>query len=154
MAIRILIPRGAPIHRIIHDKYVHLHSEWVRTHPGSNAYTLRKMRTNVANAYAISRMTFPETAFKLSQYAPWVANGWYEVYYSHWYFAVTFAVGRGGIVRAVVQDAIYEGDHHNDIMTTKPYESKTYKKSIVITESKLRHIITESVRNVLNRLLY
>ena len=54
----------------------------------------------------------------------------------------------------MIQDGIYEGYHHNDTMNTKPYESKTYKKSIVLTESKLRRIITESVRNVLNALLY
>lgn len=68
-------------------------------------------------------------------------------------FAVTFVTLRSGAVRAQIQDGIYEGYHHNDIMNTKPYESKTYKKAIVLTESKLRRIITESVRNILNRLL-
>ena len=42
----------------------------------------------------------------------------------------------------------------SDIKTEeRGYESKTYKKAIVLTESKLRRIITESVRNILNRLL-
>ncbi|MGM9789304.1 MAG: hypothetical protein ACI3Y9_03250 [Candidatus Cryptobacteroides sp.] len=104
---------------------------------------------NIRNAYSIVRQSFPHSSFKLSQYAPWAIYGWYEVYYSHWYFAVTFVRNKKGIVRAVIQDAIYEGYHHNDVMTTKPYESKTYKKSIVLTESNLKNIISESIFRII-----
>ncbi len=151
--IRMLLPRGHSLRNKIVETYSHLYNEWRRTHIGSSAYTVRQLNTNIRNAYSVVRQSFPETSFKLSTYAPWAANGWYEVYYSHWYFAVTFVTLRSGAVRAQIQDGIYEGYHHNDIMNTKPYESKTYKKARVLTESKLRRIITESVRNILNRLL-
>ena len=151
--IRMFLPRGHSLRNKIVETYSHLYNEWRRTHIGSSAYTVRQLNTNIRNAYSVVRQSFPETSFKLSTYAPWAANGWYEVYYSHWYFAVTFVTLRSGAVRAQIQDGIYEGYHHNDIMNTKPYESKTYKKAILLTESKLRRIITESVRNILNRLL-
>lgn len=57
------------------------------------------------------------------------------------------------VVKCLHCSAYVEYDESDIKTEERGYESKTYKKAIVLTESKLRRIITESVRNILNRLL-
>lgn len=148
--IRMSLPKGSNLRLKIVDTYTSLYNQFRRSYPRSTSYPVSQLNMNIRNGYSIVRQSFPHSSFKLSQYAPWAIYGWYEVYYSHWYFAVTFVRNKKGIVRAVIQDAIYEGYHHNDVMTTKPYESKTYKKSVILTGSNLKNIIAESVSRVLS----
>ena len=57
------------------------------------------------------------------------------------------------VVKCLYCSAYVEYDKSDIKTEERGYESKTYKKAIILTESKLRRIITESVRNILNRLL-
>ena len=57
------------------------------------------------------------------------------------------------VVKCLYCSAYVEYDESDIKTEERGYESKTYKKAIILTESKLRRIITESVRNILNRLL-
>lgn len=52
---------------------------------------------------------------------PWLDNDWKQYYFSHWYFALSIEMVNG-VPKAIVKDAHYEADHHNDILLSKPYD--------------------------------
>ena len=53
--IRMYLPRGHNLRSKIIETYSHLYNEWRRTHPGSSAYTVRQLNTNIRNAYSVIR---------------------------------------------------------------------------------------------------
>ncbi len=116
-------------------------------------YPRTKLINNIRNATSIHGDLVDPIQLKEPTYIPWKNLGYKVIKHNHWYYAIRVVVDFCGRVIGYGIDGLYEGDYHNDTMKTKPYESKIYKKSIILTESKLRHIITESVRNALNRLL-
>ena len=117
-------------------------------------YPRTKLIDNIRNALSIHGELVEPIQLKEPTYIPWKNLKYKVIKHNHWYYAIKVVVDFSGRVIGYGVDGLYEGDYHNDTMNTKPYESKTYKKSIVLTESKLRRIISESVRNVLNGLLY
>lgn len=116
-------------------------------------YPRTKLINNIRNATSIHGDLVDPIQLKEPTYIPWKNLGYKVIKHNHWYYAIRVVVDFSGRVIGYGIDGLYEGDYHNDTMKTKPYESKIYKKSIILTESKLRRIITKSVRNALNRLL-
>ena len=133
--IKISLPKNVCLRDIIKDKYKYLYNEWKRKNNGSNNYTIEQLNKNIASAYSVIKMTFPESAFRKSRYNPWAEKGWYELPYSHWYFAVVFIRDKNtNDIWASIQDAHYEGDHHNYILHTQPYVDESYRRIMSLME--------------------
>ena len=146
------IPRGSNVRKYIRDKYTELYRAWRRANPTSISYTLRKLRQNISQALSIHGKTFKEEAFRQTDYAPW-SNGIFIEYY-HWYYLVNIFTDKRGNLIGQVTDARYEGDYHNDTMTTKPYESKIYKnkQSKRLTEAQFKRMLTECITKIINEI--
>lgn len=162
----IRIPKGSSIRQKIRTIYTDLYILWKRAYPNSTSYTVSRLRQNIRNALSIHGRVFKEEQFSRSRYIKWGNS--IVIFYSHFYWLVCFRKDRNGNIVADVIDACYEGDYHNDIMSTKPYgESvlrrlfmniikenkdntmKTNKKVVRLTESDLYQIISESIKRVL-----
>ena len=50
-------------------------------------------------------------------------DDWKQFYFKHWYFALEIVV-IDDVPTAIVCDAHYEGDHHNDILLSEPYDEE------------------------------
>lgn len=107
------------------------------------------MHQNIANALSINGGYVNPHDLKEPIIADWKARLYKVFNYSHWYYAVSLRRNSDGDTIAVVCDARYEGDYHNDTMQTTPYES-LFRGHILIKESQLRTIIRESIKRILN----
>lgn len=153
MIIRVIIPPHSAIRRIIRDKYTDLYRQFHRKYPTSTAYARIHLLQNIRNAISVGRTTVTEYQLTIPIRNDWRANGWYVIpCHEHWYFAVILTRTKKGIVRAEIQDCCYEGDYHNDVLTSKPYESiiKNWINSLIIevlNEYIKKNIIIESKKN-------
>lgn len=107
-----------------------MYDKWRMSNRGNNNYTVQQLNQNIPNAYSIVKMSFPSLSFRKSKYNQWAEKGWYEIAYSRWFFAVVFIKDRNGNIRACIQDAHYEADHHNDILQTEPYVDESRRRVI------------------------
>ena len=149
-SIRIIVPKALHLHDIIQAKYTELYRQWRHANPTSQNYPLVKLRQNISNAYGVVRQSFPQSSFKQSTFTPWHDKGLYELYYFHWYFAISFVKDKRGNIRAQIYDAHYEGEHHNDTLTSQPYdESRTTRGKILIKESDIRKMVRECISRIL-----
>ena len=148
--IRISVPKSLNLYGIIQKQYTELYRQYKQAHPSQRDYTVAKLRQNICAAYDVVRQTFSIADFHPSRYTAWHSNGWYDLYYAHWCFAVAFSRTKGGVVFAVIQDAHYEGYHHNDTIGSKPYDESVKPQSnrVAITENDLRNIVRECVRRI------
>jgi hypothetical protein len=64
-----------------------------------------------------------------ANFIPWLDNDWKQFYFKHWYFALEIVV-IDDVPTAIVCDAHYEGDHHNDILLSKPYDEEDFQKEL------------------------
>ena len=132
--IKMLLPQKYKLREVIKHKYKDLYNKWRMSGHGNNNYTLQQLNQNIAKAYSIVKMSFPAFYFRKSKYNQWAEKDWYEISYSHWFFAVVFIKDREGSIRACIQDAHYEADHHNDIMQTQPYVDESYRRVMNLME--------------------
>ena len=147
MRIRVIIPPNSLLKEKIKDKYTYLYNEYLRTNPTSKSYTRGQLNTNIRNAASVGKIYVDDVQITQPRFDRWAKNGWFVIpCYNHWYFAVILTKTKKGIIRAEIQDACYEGDYHNDIMQTQPYNESIIR----IKESQLKNIIKESIRKVLN----
>ncbi|MCQ2083290.1 MAG: hypothetical protein MJY58_02175 [Bacteroidaceae bacterium] len=149
-SIRIYVPKALHLHDIIQAKYTELYRQWRRANPTSRDYPIIKLRQNIAKAYSVVKQSFPQTSFKQSTFIPWSSKGWYELYHFHWYFAISFVKDRRGNIRAQIEDAHYEGEHHNDTLTSQPYdESQIRNSKIVLKENDIRNMVRRCIREII-----
>ncbi len=136
--------------QIIRNTYLSLYQQWKRTYPLSRDYPVSKVHQNIRSATSLIGSFVSDSQINNSRYDLWSSKGWKEIYYNHWYFAVILSKDSKGNLSAWIQDAHYEWKHHNDTMTTTPYdESKQSRQSLILNESELKYIIKESVQRVL-----
>lgn len=149
MQIKVIIPPSSPIRGKIRDTYTNLFRQFHRKYPMSRAYPRTKLYANIRNATSVGRITISDLNLRTPVRKDWEANGWLVMpCYHHWYFAVVLKKTKKGTVRAEIQDCCYEADYHNDVLISKPYESKN-RKGITINESILKRVVEESIRKVL-----
>lgn len=161
--ITISLPRNSQVRRYIQNKYTDLFFAWKRANPTSTLYTQRKLRQNIRQALSIHGQTFKEEAFNQTEYAPWGKG--LDIKYGHWFYLVNISIDKKGRLIALVIDACYEGDYHNDTMNTTPYgetrkysnrniisESKGIKNTIRLTESQFKQMLVECIYEVLNKI--
>lgn len=109
-------------------------------------YTRAKMLGNIRSAIGVNGTFVEPTDIRNPILSGWQKNGYKVWPHDHWYYAVRLMQNSNGDPIAVIFDAEYEGDYHNNTMQTKPYsESKIRNVNFVITESQLRQIIRESL---------
>lgn len=142
--INVIIPPRISL--LVSRKYTNLRRQQRRA--TGRAYPIAKMRQNIANALSINGGYVNANDLKEPIIADWKAKLYKVLNYSHWYYAVSLRRNSDGDTIAVVCDARYEGDYHNDTMQTTPYES-LLKRNILIKESQLRSIIRETLKRVL-----
>lgn len=138
---------------IISNKYAYFLKNGLRriSSPHARALYRMQMATNARNVASFHGKTISyENNFKGSTYAPWNIHRWVVTYYDHWYFGGIVKKTKTGTLVFVVKDAVYEGDYHNDTLTSKPYdESKVMVGGTLIKESVLRNMVQECIKEVL-----
>ena len=109
-------------------------------------YTRARMLDNIRAAIGVNGTFIESTDIRNPVLLEWQRNGFKVWPHNHWYYAVRLMQDNNGDPIAVIIDAEYEGDYHNNTMQTKPYsESKIRYGGFGITESQLRQIIRESL---------
>lgn len=68
--------------------------------------------------------------FREPSVSKWKMSRYKVFYYKHWYYTVKFRVVPNNGIIAVAQDALYEGDYHDDNLETKPYEGIMMDKAL------------------------
>ena len=148
MKVRVAIPRNKPIRQKIYDYYVNLFIGYKRENPNGK-YSHRKMLSYAQKAMGIVRWATVDTdSLIISDYNEWASRGYYQIKIWNWYYAFILVRKRGKIF-AEVQDVHHMNDHHNDKMQTQPYNESKHNSSIILSEAKLRQIISESIKKVL-----
>ena len=128
------------------QKYTSLYRQ-MRRKTGS-AYPRAKLIENIRSALSCSGEFIDEMDLRKPIIPRWDAANFKVYHYRHWYYAVKLMLNVKGDMIAVTQDALYEGDYHNDTMETKPYEGVQNRK-VVLSEARLRAIIKNAIRRVL-----
>lgn len=121
MQLRLRVPKQLGLKRKIVDKYTGLYKEYRRFYPDRKDYTYQQLRINIKQVASIVNKIVDSSDIKTTTFIPWLDNDWKQYYYNHWYFALTITKINGEPT-AIVQDAHYEGDHHNDSLLSKPYD--------------------------------
>ena len=141
--INVIIPQQIAL--IVSRKYTNLRRRQLRA--TGKAYPIAKMRQNIANALSINGGYVIPSDLKVPIIEEWKTKLYKVLHYGHWYFAVRLKQNCAGDTIAVVRDAKYEGDYHNDTMQTTPYESLK-RNHIIQNESQLQTIIRESIKKM------
>lgn len=121
MKLAVRVPKSLGLRQIIVGKYTNLYREYRRFYPERKEYTYKQLRKNIAEVAAIVHEEVELEDIRRSTFIPWLDRDWRQLYYKHWYFALTIEQ-IGDKYVAIVRDAHYEGDHHNDTLLTKPYD--------------------------------
>ena len=170
--INVVIPRRSNIRQKVRDRYTELWEDWKDENPNSRAYPVSKLNQNIRRALSVNGRVLNEHYFENSRYNGW--SGRKVLPWCHWYYLVRFQQDLFGNITAIIEDALYEGDYHNDTMNTKPYgesvikpnfnlfiennnttnkfRNMNNKKVVRLTESQLHNIIAESVSQILNEI--
>lgn len=129
MRLPLRVPKSVGLRQKIVEKYTFLYKEYRKFYPERKDYTYQQLRNNISQVASIVNSEIESSDVHTSTFIPWLDNDWKQFYYKHWYFAITIE-DLSGTLTAVVQDAHYEGDHHNDTLLSKPYdiEDLQYKK--------------------------
>jgi len=121
--IKVKIPYHSKVRDIVKDTYTKLYNERKAAMPNDKGYTRKQLTQNINNVTSINNKEINVFEIRNSTFDDWVAKGWKQIYYSHWYFAIIVKRdGNNGAV-AEIQDAHYEGEHHNDELHGGPYDS-------------------------------
>lgn len=134
--IQVVLPTN--IAHIVSRKYTSLRRQMRRK--TGRAYPIAQLYDNIRNALSINGCMIELYNIKVPTYNKWKNLGYKVISSNHWYYAIQFKRRGDGSIVACAVDALYEGDYHNDIMQTKPYECK---------EMFLSHIISESINNLI-----
>lgn len=121
MLLPLRVPKDVGLKQKIVNKYTYLYNEFRRFYPERKGYTYQQLRRNISQVAAIVNTEISSSDIHTSTYIPWLDNDWKQYYYKHWYFAITVEE-ISGVMTAIVRDAHYEGDHHNDVLLSKPYD--------------------------------
>lgn len=121
MKLKVRVPKSLGLRHIIVDKYSNLYREYRRFYPDRKDYTYKQLRQNIAEVATIVCAEIELEDIRRSTFIPWLDKDWKQLYFKHWYFAITVEKIVDSYI-AVVRDAHYEGDHHNDSLLTKPYD--------------------------------
>ena len=125
MQLKVRVPKSLGLKQKIVSKYSYLYHEYRRFYPGRKDYNYRQLRHNIDEVAAIVNSIIESSEVRSSIFIPWLDNGWKEFYFKHWYFAITVEI-IDNLPIALVQDAHYEGDHHNDVILSKPYDDEDF----------------------------
>lgn len=121
MKLPVRVPKSLGLRHIIVDKYSSLYREYRGYYPERKDYTYKQLRQNIAEVASIVHAEVELNDIRCSTFIPWLDRDWKQMYYKHWYFALSIEKIDNRYI-AIVRDAHYEGDHHNDTLLTKPYE--------------------------------
>lgn len=121
MRLPLRVPKSVGLKQKIVEKYTFLYKEYRKFYPERKDYTYQQLRNNISQVASIVNSEIESSDVHTSTFIPWLDNDWKQFYYKHWYFAITIE-DLSGTLTAVVQDAHYEGDHHNDTLLSKPYD--------------------------------
>lgn len=142
--IKVVINNKSNVRSLVRERYRELFQGWRRENPSSRAYTLTRMNSNIRNVLSVDGKEFEEHQFKRANITRW--SGRNVLPFAHWYFLVRFQEDLYGNKYAIIEDACYEGDYHNDSMNTKPYgESKLHKAQLFL-ENKDRNTLKHTTR--------
>jgi hypothetical protein len=120
------------------------------------------MLRNVKNVISIFGKTFQDSDLKNTIIPSWKNQGYFEIQYNNWHFAVVVQMDIFGNNIAIVQDCCHNKDYHNDMMQTQPFvkDSPNDKSDLVdwklhniknlISGQRLHQIIAESVDKLLS----
>ena len=104
------------------NKYKWLYNECLKKNPNAT-YTRKELKENIKNALSVGRCSVNLYEIKTPQITKWIDNNWYVLpCFHHWYYAVIIAKDNKGRLIAEIQDCLYEGDYHDDILTSQPYD--------------------------------
>lgn len=151
MRVRVIIPIGSLVRTKIRNTYTTLYEGYCKnTPPHLRTYTRKKLSENIRQIVSVGRITINTDSLLQPRKDEWVNKG-YKVFSFHsWFFAVILTKSKRGIIRAEIQDGFFNGDYHNDVKNTKPWdEGVVPKKKLMITESQLRRIIREAIRKII-----
>lgn len=126
MLLPLRVPKDVGLKQKIVDKYTFLYKEFRRFYPERKDYTYQQLRRNISEVAGIVNSNINSSDIHTSTFIPWLDKDWKQFYYKHWYFALTIKE-IAGVLTAIVQDAHYEGDHHNDNLLSKPYDIEDLK---------------------------
>lgn len=117
-------------------------------------YTYAIVWRNVRNVLTFYGQTFDDNQLKVPTLSTWKTNGWREIMYKKWHFAVVVQLDMFGNNIAIVQDCCHDKDYHNDTMETEPFRmDNPDDKSHLVDwkEIKLKSIIKEIINQYLKQ---
>lgn len=123
MKLRVRVPKSLMLRQTIVNKYTLLYREYRRFYPERRDYTYKQLRQNIAEVALIVGAEIDSKDIRCSTFIPWLDKDWKQLYYKHWYFALSVEKVDEEYI-AIVRDAHYEGDHHNDNLLTRPYDEE------------------------------
>lgn len=108
----VVIPKRSNVNKKVRNRYTELWKAWKRENPSRHDYTIAKLNTNIRDTLAVHGKAFEKYQFKEAAITKW--SGRKVLPYAHWYFLVRFQMDLFGNIYAIIEDACYEGDYHND----------------------------------------
>lgn len=117
MRLPLRVPKSVGLKQKIVEKYTFLYKEYRKFYPERKDYTYQQLRNNISQVASIVNSEIESSDVHTSTFIPWLDNDWKQFYYKH----LTIE-DLSETLTAVVQDAHYEGDHHNDTLLSKPYD--------------------------------
>ena len=119
-------------------------------------YSYRQAWNNIYSTLCFFNETFDDAQVKKTTLSSWKNNGWHEIRYNNWHFAIIVQFDMFGNNIAIVQDCIHNKDYHNDTMQTQPFVmDKPDDKSHLVDwrEYRLNKLISEAIRDSIRRIL-
>ena len=115
-----------------------------------STYSREKLYSNIRSALSCDGTFIEDFDIKEPIINQWKNSKYKVFHYRHWYYAVKLAQNQTGDMIAITQDALYEGDYHNDSMTTTPYESLLRSNCLLVAEYQSGNLFQQCAREVLS----
>lgn len=147
------ISRNSSIKERITDFYITLYYERLYGLT-KRKYTKTQANQHIRNALMIMNQTYDESQLRKPTISRWKKDGWYEIYFKNWHFAVTVQYDLFGNCTAMVLDCCHDKDYHNDTMETKPFvmdNSNDQSHMVDWNEHRYKKIVEDVIRKYLKR---
>lgn len=124
--VRIRIPVGSQAEDKILSFYTSLYSDYLEECKQSGQpilYSRDGLIKNIKKALEIDGLCIHSRKLRSNTIIDrWRENGWYELSFRSWHYALELKRNGEEIV-GIVMDAINNVDYHNDLMENQPYDS-------------------------------
>ena len=145
--------KGSKIIEKIRDFYLLLYQQRLYSN-AKYKYPRSVAERNIRNTLSFIGKEFNNSELRRPINSQWARNGWYEIKYNNWHFAVVVQLDLFGNNIAIIQDCAHDKDYHNDTMQTEPFKMDSPNDQSHLVDwklHKLRRIIAETINDYLRK---